>query len=154
MCFRPSFFRKVVVRGVVVLFLFWLLIRRRRRRGGFGCKERRGGGVCGVDLSMVVDEAMVAGRAGRCDFRVGMRASGMGETRDSGKARGGCVRMQIHGLGHAPLATSSPTELLGETVRELGRSWRGSGSGLWYDGASHLVSSCHLVTESSFTPNH
>jgi hypothetical protein len=31
--------------------------------------------------------------------------------------------MQIHGLGHAPLAKPSPTELLGETVRELG-SWR------------------------------
>lgn len=44
----------------MVLFLFWLLIRRRRRRGGFGCKERRE--VCGVNLSMVVDEAMVAGR--------------------------------------------------------------------------------------------
>jgi len=75
------------------------------------------------------------------DFRVGMqlqRASGMGETRDSGRGAGegeGVADANTWPRSRA-LANPSPTELLGETVRELGRSWRGSGSWLWYDGAS------------------
>jgi hypothetical protein len=91
-----------------------------------------------VDLSMVVDEAMVAGRAGRCDFRVGMRASGMGETRDSGRGNGRVKgwRMQIHGLGHAPWLTPPQPNFWG---RQCG-SWGGAGErirvGLWHDGAS------------------
>jgi hypothetical protein len=52
------------------------------------------------------------------------------------------------------LANPSPTELLGETVRELGRSWREDQGRVVARWRIHLVSSCHIVTESSFLPNH
>ena len=91
---------------------------------------------CG--LVEVVDEALVAGC---CDFRVGMQAatSGMGETRDSGRGAGEVADANRIASVTRPWLLS-PTELLGETVRErlvACAGWGGgSGSGLWYDGAS------------------